>query len=786
MSDAHEQASSSQGDLPDELHKLWQAAQVAAGSEIKIKALARRLHMSASSVYAYFDGTTLPSPIVLDKILHELGASPADKRRLADLREHADRRRRAQRKRGANQVKAVDVASPWQLPPDVRGFTARTAELSRLDDLLTAREHFSAPTIALLSGTAGVGKTALAVHWAHRRREEFFHGLLYVDLRGFDPEQPREPGQVLGNFLRGLGVARSEIPADLAERAALFRALLDQRRMLVLLDNAASDDQVRPLLPNSPHSMVIVTSRTSLNGLIARHGAHHLRIPQLPLDDAVSLLRVLIGDNRVHEDRTGAVSLVERCARLPLAIRIGAELATTRRRSGLTALAEELRRYHLDLFSAGSDERTAIRTVFSWSYLHLRTDRARAFRLLGLHPGQDLDVYTCAALMDIDLRDARLRIDDLVRANLIEEAGNDRYRMHDLLRAYAREEVDRCEAAEVNQAMLRIFHHYLHTSASAMALIAPHDMIGRAAAVEPPTSTLPLENAEHAMDWLDAERHNLLTMADVAANGNWPLLANQVSALLYRYLATRGHYSDAMALHMLALKVARNHGRHELEGWELLRIGVVHVRLGHFDEARSHLTNALTTAMGNDDEMLACRTLRHLGQTHLLLGNTDQARELLSQALSRARTLDDPYVGGHVLSSLGAAHDRLMQYDKALACHDEALVLADKLGDHDLRGQVLINLGTHYTPADLDRSDVDKAELCHHRAVIIARKAGNPGLEAHALLELGVVLTAQNRADNARTALTEALAIAVGIGAKHIEKRVRHLLEGLPEDCVEK
>ena len=731
--------------------------------------MARRLHLSPSSLYAYLDNTTLPSPIVLDRILHELGASPADLRRLADLREAIEGHRRAQRKRVR-----TDVVSPWQLPPDVRGFTGRTEELVRLDALLTARDHFSAPTVALLSGTAGVGKTALVVHWAHRRRVEFPDGLLYVDLRGFDPEQPRDPRQVLGHFLRALGVARGDIPADLAERTTLFRGLLDRRKVLVLLDNAASDEQVRPLLPNSPQSLVIVTSRNSLNGLVARHGAHHLRVPHLTLADGVSLLRVLVGEDRVYEDESGAAELVARCALLPLAIRIGAELATTRRRAGLAELADELRRYHLDLFSAGGDERTAIRTVFSWSYLHLRADRARAFRLLGLHPGYDLDVYTGAALMDSDLLEARLRIDDLVRANLIDEARDGRYRMHDLLRAYAREEAERCDPAEAEQAMNRLFDHYLRTSASAVALIAPYDMVSRSA-VAPPAAALPLANAEDAKDWLDAERRNLLAMAEVAATSEWPLLTNQVSALLYRHLAARAHYTDAMALHTLALKVARYHGNRDLEGWELLRVGVVHLRQGHFPDARDHLSAALAIAEAGPDPVLEYRVTRHLGQTYLQMGRATEAVEMFWRTLPRAGELDDPYVWGHVRSGLGAAHDLLGDVDAALAYHWEALTVARALGDRELQGQVLINLGVHYA-----RGDLAKAELCHRGALAIARKAGNPGLEAHAQLELGVVSVGFGRWETAHAALTSALTLAVGFGDQDVEKRARRALADLP------
>lgn len=772
MSEEGDDAAASVSDLGKELRKLWQTAELAAGAPIKVGAAAKRLHLSASSLYAYLDGGTLPSAVVLDKILHELRASDADLRRMADLREVVANRRRTRRKLAARTIETA--VSPWQLPPDVRGFTGRTEQLARLDALLTAREQSSAATIALISGTPGVGKTALVVHWAHQVRDRFPDGLLYVDLRGFDPEQPREPAQVLGTFLRSLGVARDQVPSDLAERTALFRARLDQQKILVFLDNAASDEQVRPLLPNSPHSLVVVTSRNSLNGLIARHGAHHVRVPHLPVADAVSLLQVLIGDHRVDEDQTGAAELVERCALLPLAIRIGAELATTRRRAGLTELAEELRQYHLDLFSAGGDERTAIRTVFSWSYLHLRAERARAFRLLGLHPGQDLDIHTCTALMDVDLLEARLRIDDLVRANLLEEAGDDRYRMHDLLRAYAREEADRHDPTELDQAMRRLFGHYLGTSAVAMALLAPHDVVVRTAA-EVLTTVLPLANAEQAMDWLDAERQNLLTMAEVAANGNWPDRAIQVSALLCRYLVTRAHYADAMALHTLALKVARNYDRPEFEGWELARIGVVHLRQGHFVEAKEHLVSALTIARNCGDVMLECRALRFLGEASVQLGHCADALDLLTHALQMTRELEDRYLEGHVLSTLGLTHDQLDNSDEALACHYNALLIADCLEDRDLSGPVLNNLGVYYRRRDLHA----KAELCHRRALTIARTAGNPGLEADSLVKLGEALYEDGQVDSARALVNSALAIAVEIGERNVEAQVRRILNTL-------
>lgn len=755
-------------DLAAELRKLWAEAERARGATIKVSAVAKRLHLSSSSVYAYLDGTTLPSLVVLDKLLHALAASPAVLQRMAGLREDAGRERRNRRRTSTARGEPAPV--PWQLPPDVRGFTGRKTELARLDELLAKDDSFAA-TMALVSGTAGVGKTALVVHWAHRVRAHFPDGLLYVDLRGFDPEQPLDPAQVLATFLRSLGMARDQLPSDLSERTALFRDTLDRKRILVFLDNAASEEQVRPLIPNSPHGLVVVTSRNSLHGLVARHGAHHVRVPHLPLPDAVALLEVLVGNDRVAEDEDGAAELVRRCALLPLAIRLGAELASTRRRSGLAELAGELRRYHLDLFSAGGDERTAIRTVFSWSYLHLRAERARAFRLLGMHPGQDLDLHTCAALMDVDLMTARQQVDDLVRANLLEPAGADRFRMHDLLRAYAREEADRHDPVDADEAMQRLFDHYVGTCQTAMALVAPYDADSRPP-IDAATTVLPLATGERALDWLDAERRNLLTLAEFAANGEWPYRAIQVSALLWRYLDTRGHYGDAMALHTLALKVARNHDWLDFEGWGLASIGTVHSRLGQLNEARENLVGALKIEQTARDPRLECQALRHLGHVYTWLGQTADAVDALERALPLARTLEDRCTGGYVLSSLGLAYGRSGRDDDAVACHHGALVLAGSLDDHDLLGHVLNNLGLHYQHAD-----AAKAETCHRSALTLAHAEENPSLEATALLRLGTLLHGNGESGAARELLLNAAAVAEGFGNRDIEAQVAAILD---------
>jgi len=305
---------------------------------------------------------------------------------------------------------------PAQLPGDVDVFTGRAAELAELDRLLTtapirtdaadkAGGDSTSVVISAVSGTAGVGKTALALRWAHQVRAEFSDGQLYVNLRGYDPDQPLSAGYALAGFLRALGVPGAEIPPEVDERAAAYRSLLDGRRILIVLDNASSVEQVRPLLPGTPSALVVVTSRDALAGLVARHGARRLDLDLLPPEDAVALLRALIGE-RAEAEPDVAVTLAGQCVRLPLALRVAAELAAARPSTSLAQLVGELadEQRRLELLDAGGDPRTAVRAVFSWSYRHLPAEAARAFRLIGLHPGPDLDPYATAALTHTGLK----------------------------------------------------------------------------------------------------------------------------------------------------------------------------------------------------------------------------------------------------------------------------------------------------------------------------------------------------------------------------------------------
>ncbi|ASR37697.1 hypothetical protein BAY61_24850 [Prauserella marina] len=324
-------------------------------------------------------------------------------------------------------------AVPAQLPADVPWFVGRAAELAELG---SSPEGGVAPVLAVV-GTAGAGKTALAVRWAHAVRDRFPDGELYVDLRGFGPGEPVSPADALAGFLRALGVERAAIPDELAERAALFRSLADKRRMLVLLDNAHGSGQVRPLLPAGAATRTLITSRDSLGGLVAREGAHRIGLDRLPVPDARRLLRVLLG-NRADAEPGAVRTLVGLCARLPSALRVAAELIHGRSTRGVGDLVDELAKGNvLDLLDAHGDQDTAFRTVFSWSYRRLDPVAARVFRLLGRY--READEYEVAATAGMSVSAAGRVLTVLVRAHLVDQTPNGGYRLHELLRAYAAE-----------------------------------------------------------------------------------------------------------------------------------------------------------------------------------------------------------------------------------------------------------------------------------------------------------------------------------------------------------
>jgi DNA-binding SARP family transcriptional activator len=421
---------------------------------------------------------------------------------------------------------------PRQLPQAARHFSGRSAELVALRRITDEPAGASWPAIIAVTGAAGVGKTALALRWAHELAFRFPDGQLHADLRGYDLGSPVPPAEVLARFLRSLGVPGAEIPADQIERAARFRSLLTGQRVLVVLDNARSAEHVRPLLPATPGCAVVVTSRDSLAGLVVRDGARRLDLDLLPLTDAVHLLRSLIG-GRVDADPAAAQMLAVECARLPLALCAAAELAAAYPAAPLAELVRQLgdRHQRLDLLDGGGDPRTALRAVFSWSYQHLDGDSARALRLLGLHPGIDIEPYAGAALMGTTVAQARRLLTVLARAHLIRPVGPARYAMHDLLRVYAAELAVGCDS-DRQEALRRLLDHYVHIASAAMEIASQAGLSRTSGEPAPAGPMPPVTDPWAARAWLDEQRATLARIAAFAATHGWTAQAGRLAAVM--------------------------------------------------------------------------------------------------------------------------------------------------------------------------------------------------------------------------------------------------------------
>ncbi len=567
-------------DLARELGLLRsRAARGTRSARVSLEDLAGRVGEPRSTIHAYLTGKRLAPAQVLDRMVIALGATSAEQHEWAEAWYRVTAYRHAAH-RGTGPASGTRPAGVHQLPLAVDDFTGRGEELAELSRLF---EQGRCGRVVAVTGTAGVGKTALAVHWAHAWSADFPDGQLYVDLRGFDPEVALQPGQALAGFLRAIGVPGPEIPRDLAERAALYRSLLSGRRMLILLDNARDVEQIRSLLPGAPGCAVLVTSRDSLTGLVTGHGAHRIALDVLATDGALELLRALLGA-RAEAEPTEAGVLIEQCARLPLALRIAAEVIGHRAGSPLADLVAELGAGHpaLDLLEAGDDVRTSIRAVFSWSCARLPADAAQAFRLLGLHPGLDLPAGAVAALTGTTtVTEAQRVLGVLRRANLVRQSAAGRYDMHRLLHAYASElAVTTDPETHRRMALTRLIEHYLHTAKHAMDLLFPGSSQHRPDFGCPQLLTASLTDAGTARSWLDAERANLVALTLLAARQGWAEHAIELAATVSSYLESGCHFSEALAVHDGALTAARSCGDRAAEVLALDNLALVRSRLG--------------------------------------------------------------------------------------------------------------------------------------------------------------------------------------------------------------
>ena len=629
-----------------------------------------------------------------------------------------------------------DRTVPRQLPAAVGCFTGRVAELGTLTGMLDGGSGPTTATVVIsaIGGTAGVGKTALAVHWAHQVAGRFPDGQLYVNLRGYDPHQPVSASDALASFLGALGVPGQQIPDGEDDRARLYRSRLAGRRVLVMLDNARDGGQVRPLLPGDPGCVAVVTSRDTLAGLVVTDGARRLDLDVLPPTDAVGLLRALIG-SRIDEEPQAAAALIELCARLPLALRIAAELAAARHAVPLAELAAELEASRLDGLDAGED-RADVRAVFSWSYRQLPEDVAGPFTLIGLHPGTDLGVHAAAALTGTTTGQARKVLRGLHRASLVQATGRGRYGMHDLLRAYAREHAAaRDTGGSSQQALTRLADYYLAAAAAAMDVLLPAESHWRPR-IRPVAAIVPEIRLEaDARAWLDEERGNLVALVAHCAEHGWPRQATDLAATLFRYLITGSHLPEAQSIFGHALQAARLSGDVTAEASALNSLGSIAASKGRFRDAAGYFNAALELYRRYGDWSGEARALRNLGAGEQELHNHRSAAGYYREAIAAFDHGGDNLSAARVLADLAGVEIELDSHDAAAEHLRQALRVLREAKDQHWEARALSRMGY----LNLRRGDLARAAACAEQALAIFRRLDQPTGVAAELGNLGEV-----------------------------------------------
>ncbi|MER7921012.1 MULTISPECIES: tetratricopeptide repeat protein [unclassified Streptomyces] len=687
----------------------------------------------------------------------------------------------------------------------MRTFVNRSAELRQLNAVIADRNASrSGASVHTVAGTAGAGKTSLVLHWAHQVKDQFPDGQLFVDLRGYDPGDPVTAAQALQRFLRALGLAAAEIPQDVDDAAAMYRSLLADRRVLILLDNAATVSQVRPLLPGEGDSLVVITSRSRLASLSVRDGAQRITLGTLPGPEAVALLRAVTRGYRPEDDADKLAELARLCAHLPLALRIAAERAASHPHMMLDDLIGDLRDESAlwDALSTGIDEEAeAIRSVFTWSYRALPAHSARLFRLLGLHPTGEFGLPVAAALGELPASRTRRLLDDLVGAHLLEQTAPDRFQFHDLLRAYATDLVQAEESAHQRQAARqRVLSWYLHTADAAQSRLYPSEE--HLPLPEPFPGITPLAFADYnaAVDWSEREHINFLPAVRDAARNGLDQAAWHLAAVLWfarppssserdwlelgrigreaaarqddhgarcRLLINTGiahralnNFSEGLDALRQAVTLARSSRNRGDEARALNLIGLIHLRRRELALAESHFAQAMTVFRDLGNRQRVATTLANIASTRLNAGHLPEAASAINEALAAQRALGNRGGEGNLLRI--AAELRLEEgdIDAARRSIDEALDIALALRDHTREDFWLLTLG------DIQRGTAQYGDALtsYQRSAMLHRRLGDRNREALAWRGTGLTYAAMDRRGEAAVFHRQAAAVHRDLG----------------------
>ncbi|GAA0961286.1 ATP-binding protein [Actinocorallia libanotica] len=648
---------------------------------------------------------------------------------------------------------------PRLLPGVTGNFTGRTRELTELDRLLEHRAAAAGTaSVCVLSGMPGVGKTVLAVWWGHLAATRFPHGQLYVDLQGFHASRvPLEPGEVLHLFLSALGVEPHRIPVAVEEKVQLYRSLLNERRVLVVLDNAASTDQITPLLPGASSCTTVVTSRRRLSGLVADRGARSLAIRAFDERESGELMARYLGSRQVEREHEACSELVELCGGLPLALGIVAAQARIYN-SALRELVDDLRAEHdrLSAMDLEDGESVGVSVAFSLSYSKLQPDQARFFRLVGLSPGPEFSPQVAASLAGVSLQRARSLLRSLSDHNLIEEVAPRRYRMHDLIKLFARNQADEREHPQARrQAIHRLLDFLLVNATAADRILTPHRTRIEVSAPEAEVPQVRMDGYDQAIAWLESEYACLIGALSKAAETGFYRHTWQLAWTLGVFFDRRGHAVDRRRTGEWALTAAQSLGDRQAEALVRASIGSAHSRVNEFGKAVDELGRALAIFQNLGLTLHEADTLLSLAIVDEESDRYEAAKVHLHRALTLYRAHGERFGEAHALENLGWSHAHLGEYPEAIETCDAAVEIFRELGDPDGEADTLDSLG--YVYARLDRHE--EALAHYHRALALWQGLGNRYDEADVLTRIGDSHAGLGDSDGAREAWIRALAI---------------------------
>ncbi|TWP50697.1 tetratricopeptide repeat protein [Lentzea tibetensis] len=670
-------------------------------------------------------------------------------------------------------------AVPRQLPPPPGSFIGREDELDQLTAALDVRAG-STVVISAVRGAGGIGKTWLVLQWAYQNLARFPDGQLHVNLRGFDPTgQPAKPETALRGFLDALGVESAAIPLDPDAQGALYRSLVADRRMLIVLDNARDTNQVTPLLPGSPTCTVLITSRNALAGLVTTQGARPVALDVLAHDDAVALLVKHLGTARVAADPAATDELIRRCAGLPLALGIVAGRAATHPDLTLAALAEELCDHagRLDALDTG-EAMLNLRAVFSWSYDALTPDAAALFGLLGLAPGPDFSVAAAASLTSLPVSRTAALMRELESAHLVQQPTPGRFRTHDLMRLYATEQARLSHTEEgLTAALRRLVDHYVHTGHAADKLLNPHRPPVEVGEPVDGSQVQVMADQVAAQNWFTAEHPNLLAAQQLVADRAWHTCAWQLAWVTHTYHWRRGQLHDNLAVWRIALAACEQMGDVESQTWAHRLLGYACVRVGLREDAMTHLKQALALAERTDDIRGQADARRGLAWALEQQGEDRLALEHAKPALELYEKVGQPAWVAWTLNQMGWYEAKLGEYENARAHCEAALDLYRVHTDHQGEANTLDSLGyiAHRT------GELGRALDYYQQALALFRDLGHTYLEADTLDHLALTQVELGRLEAARRTWQRALELYEAQHRTTAAERVRsHLADTSP------